>query len=136
MPWLNVLYVDIKHIDAEFHQQWVGHDNALILDNIRRVDESDDPLDIIVRIPLVPGANDSDENLAATVEFCKSLRKLQEIELLPYHRLGLETYKYLQRDYSLKDLVPSVRERLLEKAIFLTQQNPGVPIRVSGELVN
>ena len=130
LPWLNVLYVDIKHMDEEFHEQWVGSDNSIILDNIRKIDESNYLLDIIVRIPMVPGANDSDSNLSATAEFCKSLKKLKEIELLAYHRLGIETYRNLAMDYPLKELVPPSQERILERADFLSQQNPGVPIRV------
>lgn len=136
LPWLNVLYVDIKLMDEELHKKWVGLDNSLILDNLRKIDESDYLLNISVRIPLIPDVNDSDANLADTAKFCKSLRKLQEIELLPYHRLGLETYRNLERDYPLKELVPPTRERVLERATFLLQQNPGVPIRVGGELVN
>jgi pyruvate formate lyase activating enzyme len=136
LPYLNVLYVDLKHMDEKTHKQWVGHENSLILENLRQVDESDVPVDLIVRIPLVPGANDSDQNLLASAEFCQSLRKLQEIELLPYHRLGLETYRNLQRDYPLRDLLPPTRERITERAVFLARQNPGVPIRAGGELVN
>lgn len=136
LPWLNVLYVDIKLMDEELHKKWVGLDNSIILDNLQKIDESDYLLNIIVRIPLIPGVNDSDSNLADTARFCKSLRKLQEIELLPYHRLGLETYRNLEMDYPLKELVPPSRERVFERAAFLMQQNPGVPIKVGGELVN
>ena len=132
LPWLNALYVDIKHMDEEFHKQWVGADNLVILANLRKIDESNYPVETIVRIPLVPGANDSDSNLSATAEFCKSLKKLKEIELLTYHRLGLETYRNLGMNYPLKELLPPSRERMLERAAFLSEQNIGVPIRVSG----
>ena len=134
MPWLNVLYVDIKHMDKEFHRQWVGSDNSLILDNIQKIDQSKYPLEIIVRIPMVTGANDSDSNLSATAEFCKSLKKLKEIEVLAYHRLGLETYRNLEMDYTLKELVPQSGEQILERARFLSQQYPDVPMRVGGGL--
>jgi len=129
LPWLNLLYVDLKHLDQERHKQWVGADNGLILENIRKVDQTNESLEIIVRIPLIPGVNDSDDNLSATAEFCKSLKKLREIELLPYHRLGLETYRNLDRDYLLPELVPPSPEWLTERAGFLARQNPGVPIR-------
>ncbi|ATW28578.1 glycyl radical-activating protein [Candidatus Formimonas warabiya] len=132
LPWLNMLYVDIKQIDSVLHQQWVGADHARILDNIRKVDQSPYPLSIVVRIPLVPGANDDDANLSGTAAFCRTMKKLQEVELLPYHRLGRETYRNLNRDYSLKDLVPPSRERILERAQYLAGQNPGVPVRVGG----
>lgn len=135
LPWLNVLYVDIKHMDAALHKEWAGLDNSLILENIRKVNESKYPLEIMVRIPMVPGANDSDSNLTATAEFCRSLDKLKEIELLAYHRLGRETYRYLGRPYELKYVLPPSPERILERAEFLAAQNPGVPIRVGSGFI-
>ncbi len=134
LPWLNVLYVDIKHMDKVFHKKWVGHDNSLILNNIIKADQSKYPFEIIVRIPMVPGANDSDTNLAATVEFCKSLKKLKEMELLTYHRLGMETYRHLEMEYTLKELLPPSQERILERANFLCGLSPTFPIRVGGGL--
>jgi glycyl-radical enzyme activating protein family len=130
LPWLNVLHVDLKHMDPEQHQQWVGQDNSLILSNIRKVDDSRYPLEIIVRIPMISGANDSDTNLSASAEFCKSLKKLKTIELLPYHRLGIETYRNLARDYSLTEVALPSQEQILERASFLARQNPGVPVKV------
>ena len=132
LPWLNVLYVDLKHMDKVLHKQWVGPDNSLILANLRTIDQTNESLEIIVRIPLVPGVNDSDANLSATAEFCKSLKKLKEIELLPYHRLGLETYRNLDMNYLLQELIPPSPEQIMERAGFLARQNPGVPIRVGG----
>lgn len=135
LPWLNVLYVDIKHMDREIHKHWTGSDNSRILENIRKIDQSGYPVEIVVRIPLIPGVNDADENLLLIAEFSKSLKKIKEIELLPYHRLGSDTYKNLQMEYSLKDLVPPSPERIMERASFLTQKNPGVPVRVGGGFV-
>lgn len=132
LPWLNLCYVDIKHMDGESHKRWVGPDNSLILANIRRVDRCEYPLEIVVRIPLIPGANDSDTNLTKTAEFCKSLKRLKHLELLPYHRLGVETYNYLEREYSLKELVPPTRDWILERASFLSQRIPGVSIKIGG----
>jgi pyruvate formate lyase activating enzyme len=48
------------------HQDWVGEGNSQILENIKRVDQSNYPLEIIIRIPLIPGYNDSDQNLGDT----------------------------------------------------------------------
>jgi len=136
LPWLNVLYVDLKHMDQELHKQWVGQDNTLILDNLRKLDQANDSLEIIVRLPLVPGVNDSSTNLSAVAQFCRSLQKIKEIELLPYHRLGLETYRNLEMDYLLKELVPPSQERISERVEFITLQRIGIPIRVEGAIVH
>lgn len=134
LPWLDALYVDLKFMDNALHQEWVGKDNSLILENIRKTAASPYPLQIIVRLPMVPGVNDSGANLSAVAEFCKTLPKLREIELLPYHRLGLETYKNLARDYHLKDLIPPSPDEMWERAVFLAGQNPGVPVRAGDRL--
>ncbi|MBT8350414.1 MAG: glycyl-radical enzyme activating protein [Deltaproteobacteria bacterium] len=131
LPWLNALYVDIKLLDRKSHKKWTGLDNTLILDNIQKIDNSEYPLEIIIRIPLIPGVNDSELNLSATAKFCKSIKKLKEIELLPYHRLGIETYRNLGLDYSLKDLASPSSDWVMERSHFLNKQNIGIPIRVA-----
>lgn len=73
-----------------------------------------------MRIPMIPGVNDANANLSATVVFCRSVKKLKEIELLPYHRLGSDTYRNLEREYPLKELVPPSQGRKLERAGFLS----------------
>ncbi len=135
LQWLDVIYVDIKHMDPQQHKKLVGTDNSLILDNLRRIDQSPYPVHVIVRVPMIPGINDSDANLAATAGFCKNLKKLKEIELLPYHRLGMETYRHLQLEYALKDIMPPSQEEILERAKFLSLQKPGVPIRAGGGFI-
>ena len=100
----------------------------------RSTDESKYPLAIVVRIPLIPGVNDSDANLAATAKYCRPLNKLKEIELLPYHRLGSETYRNLGMDYSLKEINTPSQDFIVERADFLSQKNPGVPVRSGGGL--
>ena len=132
LPWLNVLFVDIKHMDQKNHKEWVGTGNSLIHANIRKINESKYPLEIIVRIPLIPGINDSDANLLAVCNFCNSIHKLKEVELLPYHRLGVETYKNLEADYQLKDLEPPSSDRILERTNLLSKCSMEVPIRIGG----
>ena len=111
-----VLY-DLKHMDPETHEQLTGRNNELIISNLKRISASGVPA-IIVRIPLIPGYNDSDGHLKRTSQFLSSLR-IETVELLPYHRLGVPKYEALGRDYSLSHVVPYERERLLEiRALF------------------
>ncbi len=131
LPYLDVLLVDIKHMDSRRHKNWTGESNALILQNIVRAGRSRYPVEIIVRIPLVPGYNDSDENLKHTLTFCENLKKLKEIELLAYHRLGKDTYRLLGKNYPGMDIVPPSREQLLERAEFMRKNNPDIDIKIS-----
>ena len=144
VPWANVervlpllknIFIDIKLFDAGLHKEWAGVDNGQILANVRAIDESPYDVKIAVRIPLIPGATDTDENLARTAEFCKSLKKIAEIEVLPYHRLGLETYRRLGREYPLADLRTHTPEEVRERAEYLAALAKPVPVRLSGAIV-
>lgn len=119
LPHLDALYADLKHIDPEQHKFYTGQDNRQILENIRRVSDSDLPLQLIIRMVLIPGINDDEATLRQTGEFLQSLRNLTEAELLPYHRLGVGTYTKLGLRYRLPEAkVPSQPELQRGKAIL------------------
>jgi pyruvate formate lyase activating enzyme len=130
LPFLDLLYVDIKHMDENRHMDWVGEGNRKILENIKLVDQSTYPLEIIIRVPLIPGYNDSDQNLGDTANFCAGLKKLKAIELLPYHRLGSDTYGHLGIVYQGRDLVAPTREHLLERAAMMQRKHPQITVLV------
>ena len=90
---VDLLQFDIKHMDQARHKELTGQSNELILDNLRKVRSVKDPRDVIIRIPVVPGCNDAEENIRATAKFAAGLG-FNRIELVPYHRLG--TSKYVQ----------------------------------------
>ncbi len=118
-PWKNVMkiisylsdiYVDLKHPDGTEHSKITGVDNTLILKNLRKLDQTDLALKVHLRIPLIPGVNDSDEALRRTAAIARELKKVHSIEILPYHRLGVATYERLQRRYGLKTLQTPTKE--------------------------
>jgi len=99
---IDLLYFDIKHMDSRIHEEITGVPNELILENAKKASEI---RPIIIRIPLIPGLNDSEENLLSTAEFAFELgENLLRIELLPYHKFGTGTYEQLGREYKLKDI--------------------------------
>ena len=71
--------------------------------NIEKISRNSD-ISLVIRIPIIPGYNDSVENIANTIKFIRQLRKVERIELLPYHRFGVSTYEVLNRDYLLLNL--------------------------------
>ncbi len=91
-----VLY-DIKHMDTECHKSFTGVPNELILSNARLVAAS--AAQMLCRIPLVTGVNDTTDNIAATARFGKTLGDGVAVELLPYHRFGTAKYRTLDRPY-------------------------------------
>lgn len=106
LPDLDTLYADLKFVDGQKHKEYCGRDNEMILNNIRRVTAEARPLRVIIRIPLIPGINDSDEDLADVAGFCNGLMSVSAVELLPYHRLGVPTYEKLGRSYLLPEIKP------------------------------
>ena len=67
---------------------------------------------MIVRIPLIPGLTETDENLAGIADFVRELDSELPINILPYHRMGMGKYKMLDREYKLSELKPIPDERL------------------------
>lgn len=118
LEYVNTAYVDLKLIDKKKHEVYCGADNGLILDNLIKTNNSDHLFKLIVRVPIIPGINDSPEELHAVGEFCKELKKLHHVQLLPYHRLGTDTYKKLKREYKL-DGVPSPTKEHMNKCCEL-----------------
>jgi pyruvate formate lyase activating enzyme len=105
-----VLY-DLKLIDDELHGEILETSNNPILANARFVAAEGVPL--IIRIPLVPGITEREANIRAMVRFIEGLGEgVTAIHVLPYHRLGLDKYRMLDRDYPLGDLAPLPKERI------------------------
>lgn len=97
---VDLLYMDLKHMDDATHRELTGVSNRLILENARRASEL---CTMIIRVPIVPGHSDSEENLLATARFVRELgEKVQRIELLPYHKLGTHRYDQLGREYDFE----------------------------------
>ena len=128
LPFLDTLFVDIKHGEKIFHKKFTGVDNQLIWDNLKKIDRQDKQPSIHIRIPLIPGINDSDRALANAMAFVSRLESVEKVEILPYHRLGVSTYDYLHRDYPLKALRTPGKEYLSDRMKFLADLNISTPI--------
>ncbi|MCL1939490.1 MAG: glycyl-radical enzyme activating protein [Desulfovibrionaceae bacterium] len=88
----DLFLFDCKHMDPEKHKEMTGVDNAQILANLRQALES--RAEVRIRIPLMPGLNDSEENIAALAEFLRPFRHMN-VDVLPYHAFGRNKYAAL-----------------------------------------
>jgi pyruvate formate lyase activating enzyme len=98
LPYIQWLFVDLKHMESAKHQEGTGVGNELILDNIRWIRGTDWPGRMVMRMPVVPGFNDTVANAEATAGFLAEVG-LSEINLLPFHRLGTSKYEQLGMSY-------------------------------------
>jgi len=110
--YLDTLYIDIKHMDPHLHHELTGASNALILDNVRKLDQEHEQF--VVRIPIIPGCNDGCGQIESTARFCLELESVSALELLPYHKFGEHKYSSLNRDYPLKGLDAPSGQRMAE----------------------
>jgi len=128
LPYVDHVLIDIKHMDPARHMYWTGVSNELILGNIEKIDATGK--DYVIRVPLIPGVNDDDENLERLKGFAQKLMNLHEIHLLPYHTLGRSKYMYLERDYELNELKKHTTDEIKRIAALL--ETSGVRVIIGG----
>jgi pyruvate formate lyase activating enzyme len=111
LEYTDLVLYDLKLIDDERHSETLEISNHPILDNARFVAGSGVPL--IMRIPLVPDFTATEESIHAVVRFIEDVGEgVTAIHVLPYHRLGLDKYQMLDRDYEPGELTPLPEERI------------------------
>ena len=104
IPEVDVFLMDIKHTNSAKHKEFTTKPNELILNNARKIAEKAKRL--IIRVHVIPGFNDTIEEIGEIAKFTASLPNVNEIHLLPYHRMGKDKYDGLTRPYLMGD-VPS-----------------------------
>ena len=112
LPYLDLYLMDIKHMNSAKHKEFTSQPNEKILENARKITNAGTRL--IVRTPVIPTFNDTKEEIAAIAEFARSLRGVKEMHILPYHRIGMDKYKGLGREYSLIGIEPPSKELMNE----------------------
>jgi len=111
LPYIDFFLWDIKHMNSGQHKKLTGVPNELILENAQLIAKRNIP--IYIRVPVIPGYNDSAENLRQTCDFAKSLPSVVEVNPLPLHHLGKARYQSLNREY-LIDGVPLLSEEVIQ----------------------
>ena len=111
MQYVDWVFVDIKLMDPRGHKNLTGVDNGLILKNIETLARADWDGALIIRIPVIPGVNDSDENVQATARFVSNIG-LEVINILPFHRLGESKYRKTGKIYEFADQTPPSDEHM------------------------
>ena len=124
---VDLFLYDLKLMDDARHRQYTGVPNGPILHNLQALSARGQRL--AVRVPVIPGVNDDEENLRALGAFLAGLPHLDSLALLPYHQAGVDKYTRLGRPYRLPDLRPPSAERMAEIATLLDVY--GLPIERS-----
>lgn len=128
LPYLDHYLMDIKHIDREKHKLFTTQYNDLILQNAAIL--AKEAKHLVIRVPVIPGFNDTVEEISAIAKFTANILPKGEIHLLPYHRLGSDKYKGLGRSYSLEGVLPPT-ESLMQQ-LKSTAESYGLTCEIGG----
>jgi pyruvate formate lyase activating enzyme len=122
-----VLY-DLKVMDEVRHREMTGVSNAPILENLKRLAARGTA--IWVRVPLVRGVNDDDDNIRRTIAFLGSLGTVERVGLLPYHSGGLEKARRIGKEKDFRRFEPPSEERIA--AVEAAFREAGFEVRRGG----
>lgn len=127
MNKVDLFLVDLKMIDPERHKKYTGTSNDLILANLEAMVQAGKR--VKVRIPIIPGINDDDENIRASQEALSRIG-IHDVDLLAYHQTGVDKYRRLQWEYRLTDVRPPSSEFMQGLSDRFSQA--GFEVRIGG----
>jgi pyruvate formate lyase activating enzyme len=124
----DLLLWDVKHLDPARHRALTGVALEPIVANLRAIARLRAP--VWLRVPVVPGLNDSEENLRAVARLAAELPHVRRVSLLPYHRAGTRKRARLGRDEVLAGVATPTPERMQELAALFA--GAGVEATIGG----
>lgn len=130
IPFADVFLYDIKAIDSEEHKDYIGVDNALILENLVKL--SNDGAGIYARLPIIGKVNATDEYINSVIRFLEDNHvKVQQVNLLPYHDIGKGKYASLDRPYDEASMAKPDKE-LMEHFKTMFEEHGFTKVLIGG----
>ena len=126
--FIDLFLYDLKILDDSEHIKYTGVSNKIILDNLKQLIKLKKR--IFIRIPVIPGINDDEENIDKFAEFLSELRGIEQINFLPYHNIAMEKYKRLGKGYGLKEIKVPSEEKMEE--IKNKYESLGFNVKIGG----
>lgn len=130
LPWVDLFLFDLKLVNDEKHRTFCGVGNTQILENLRRLCRSGQTR-VIIRMPVIPGINDGQEDLEAAAGFLEGLKgAFESVHCLPYHNYGASKYEAMGMEYELENLQMPEQERMEQlQAMFALR---GLTVQIGG----
>ena len=110
LPYIDLFLYDIKQMDCGKHEELTGVGNKLILGNLQNISNQGKP--IWIRVPLIPGCNDEEENLRQIAEFVIPLTSVEKVVLLPHNQATTPRYQFVGKKYGLEHLTSQSKEEM------------------------
>jgi pyruvate formate lyase activating enzyme len=127
-PFVDLFLYDLKLMDSAQHQRFTGVPNELILKNLEMLSRAGH--NIILRIPIVPGINDDDENMRRIGSYVSDTLSLNRVDILPYHHTAAHKYERLMKGYELNETRPPTDGKMNHVVEIL--QGFGLQVRIGG----
>lgn len=121
MKVTDLFILDIKQIEDQKHRDLTGFTNANILDLAQYLSEQGKHM--WIRHVLVPGITTDEADLRKTDEFIRTLQNVDKVEVLPYHKLGIQEWERLGIPYQLEGIDPPTAEQLKLAKDILEHRN-------------
>lgn len=130
LPYLDQYLLDIKHMNSKKHEEFTGRGNELMLENAKKIAASG-MTELSIRIPVIPGFNDTPEEIRDIAVFTRELGHVKRLHLLPYHRLGQDKYDGLNRHYLMGEVKPPANEKM-QMLLKVAEEFSGVECQIGG----
>lgn len=109
MPYTDLFYFDVKAGTQQDYEEWTGGSFAKTMGNLKRLIM--DGCEVVVRVTIIPGYNDAPEYCEMMAEEIKATG-VQQVHLLPFHRLGMGKYHALGKNYACKNIMPPSKQQM------------------------
>ena len=126
--YVDLFLYDLKLMDDARHRRFTGASNQPILENLQALSQHGHG--IVLRVPVIPGVNDDEEDVRQIGRFAASLPDLRRVDLLPYHQTAAQKYERLHKTYRLPETRPPCDGRMAEIARIV--QEFGLPVNIGG----
>ena len=127
-PYADLFLYDLKLMDDARHRRVTGVPNGSILDNLRRLAEYHHP--VVLRVPIIPHINDDEENLRQIGALVRSLPNIKQVDILAYHRLGMDKHERLNSPNPMPETVPPSADKMA--AIKCLLESFGLDVTIGG----
>lgn len=127
----NLILADLKHMDPDKHKEGTGASNKIILENFKKLNK-DYNGEIYARIPLIPGFNDDEDNVAETARFLEPLEKVKGLDLLPFNVLPASKYEAVGMSWEYTNAKRQSNEHLSKLKKIVDSYNKRFVCRIGG----
>jgi pyruvate formate lyase activating enzyme len=125
---VDLLLYDLKLMDDALHCRYTGVSNALILENLQKLSRQGKPL--WIRFPVIPGITDTQKNILDILDCISNIQSIEQINLLPYHRIGEGKYQRFLLENKMAGVLPPSKAQM--QALKEQFEQHGFTVKIGG----